>query len=267
MSGWQPISTAPKDGTVIDLWVQWPEHNDARRTPDAHWSCAVGEWQLGQYHAGQFVHRPMITHWMPEPAPPSAHDPHVPQAIREGTETLAQLPSLIMENIEAVPNWYDSAALITAHAHAYVLHYDLPEALSPTPAERSGGVPEGFVLMPVEPTPEMLKAAETALSDWRKTLSRDEAMMRSYQHHDRKFIASATPAEKFAIRYRAMRDARPGVEGASVAESAAGSPSDDTAGDALRKSEGREYRNPRNVAMDQGYGSPTPVKSDSAEGR
>lgn len=58
-----------------------------------------------------------------------------------------------------------------------------------------------------EPSEGMADAADTALGDWRKTLTRDEAMARSYQAHDRRFIASATPAEKHAIRYRAMIDA------------------------------------------------------------
>lgn len=75
-------------------------------------------------------------------------------------------------------------------------------ALSPSP-------PEGFVLVAREPTEEMIDACESALAEWRKTLSRDEAMARSYQAHDRKFIASATPREKHRIRYRAMIAASP----------------------------------------------------------
>jgi hypothetical protein len=45
-------------------------------------------------------------------------------------QELAQLPALIMANIEDVPGWADSTALIAAHSHAYVLHHDLPEALA-----------------------------------------------------------------------------------------------------------------------------------------
>lgn len=43
MSGWQPIETAPKDGTGVDLWVSpigW-------RCPDARWSKShriPGSW-------------------------------------------------------------------------------------------------------------------------------------------------------------------------------------------------------------------------------
>lgn len=45
-------------------------------------------------------------------------------------DELAQLPALIMANIEDVPNWIESVPLATAHAHAYVLHNDLPATLS-----------------------------------------------------------------------------------------------------------------------------------------
>lgn len=69
----------------------------------------------------------------------------------------------------------------------------------------------GWVLVPREPTAAMIAAADASMGEWRKTLSRDEAMARSYMppHGPRKFIASATPAEKHAIRYRAMLAATP----------------------------------------------------------
>ena len=37
---------------------------------------------------------------------------------------MAQLPALIMEAIENFPGWLDHQRLVTARAHAYVLHYD-----------------------------------------------------------------------------------------------------------------------------------------------
>lgn len=70
--------------------------------------------------------------------------------------------------------------------------------------------PEGYVLVPREPSEAMIDAALVALANWRKTLDKDEAMMRSYQAHDRKFIASATPEEKTVIRYKAMIEAAVG---------------------------------------------------------
>jgi hypothetical protein len=59
-----------------------------------------------------------------------------------------------------------------------------------------------------DPTPEMIAACGEALSEWRKTLTRDEAVSRFYRPSgERRFIASATPEEKHAIRWRAMIDA------------------------------------------------------------
>jgi hypothetical protein len=81
---WQPIETAPKDGTVIDLWI------NGSRTPDAYWGRpdhTCGE--AGRYcdccptydgwvdstfmhylngDDGMLGHEP--THWMPLPPAP-----------------------------------------------------------------------------------------------------------------------------------------------------------------------------------------------------
>ena len=67
---WQPIETAPKDGTVIDLWIHYPEHDRNARAADVRWNADVGEWQHGNFHLGQYMHRPTPTHWMPLPPPP-----------------------------------------------------------------------------------------------------------------------------------------------------------------------------------------------------
>ena len=54
---WQPIDTAPKDGSIIDLW-----HRDYGRIPENWWvvedACWCG-WDADD-----------ITHWMPLPEPP-----------------------------------------------------------------------------------------------------------------------------------------------------------------------------------------------------
>ena len=71
MSEWQPIETAPKDGTQVDVWVVFP--SQSYRVADAHWNETAGEsgaWQLGSFHEMQFTERPVVTHWMPLPAPP-----------------------------------------------------------------------------------------------------------------------------------------------------------------------------------------------------
>ena len=69
MGEWLPISTAPKDGTLIDLWVQFRDR--AERRPDFEWmdrgwrnirDAADVVWEDGQF--------PYATHWMPRPPPP-----------------------------------------------------------------------------------------------------------------------------------------------------------------------------------------------------
>jgi len=82
--GWRPIKTAPKDGTVVDLWKVAPDGIHGRRVPDALWddnrSFNGGIGRVAQpdawVHAG---HRGMIhldggrfSHWMPPPTPPAA---------------------------------------------------------------------------------------------------------------------------------------------------------------------------------------------------
>lgn len=69
MSEWQPIESAPRDGTEIQLWAkgEWFPNAHWCRSKlgwyeeywDAHW-CSYSE--SGIYNA---------THWMPLPTPPS----------------------------------------------------------------------------------------------------------------------------------------------------------------------------------------------------
>jgi hypothetical protein len=73
MSEWQPIETAPKDGTNIDLWAKrWRSDNDGffyRRFPECYWSNGDS---MTNRHAN-WVHLEegwYPTHWMPEPEPP-----------------------------------------------------------------------------------------------------------------------------------------------------------------------------------------------------
>ncbi len=69
-SVWQTIETAPKDGTVIDLWVN---DSNQERIADAHFDndkqCFV-IWD--DWHDSEWVELERnITHWMPLPQPPS----------------------------------------------------------------------------------------------------------------------------------------------------------------------------------------------------
>jgi len=65
---WQPIETAPKDGTPVHLGFQRMAGFDVV----AHWSD--GDWSLSGdgRHAERLNGRPPPTHWRPLPAPPAA---------------------------------------------------------------------------------------------------------------------------------------------------------------------------------------------------
>jgi hypothetical protein len=90
-SGWQPIATAPKDGTTIDLWGL-PSHQDgsvytsritgevrtrnqgARRV-DIIWCQTHKCWRYEKDHHFLNQVEPGLTpsHWMRPPAPPETH--------------------------------------------------------------------------------------------------------------------------------------------------------------------------------------------------
>ena len=60
MSEWQPIETAPRDGTEILLFARGPYKDDYRGV--GQWSGQRNDWFWN------FAIRP--THWMPLPEPP-----------------------------------------------------------------------------------------------------------------------------------------------------------------------------------------------------
>jgi hypothetical protein len=71
---WHPIETAPKDGTFVDLWVNWSD--GAKRVPDCKWDTdddgrdyREGFWHL-QDRQFWLIAPEIITHWMPVPPPP-----------------------------------------------------------------------------------------------------------------------------------------------------------------------------------------------------
>lgn len=71
--GWAPIDTAPRDGTIIDLWV---EYRDARGEVEHHRKAAC-RWRNG-WRCGpvvEFAHPngayQRATHWMLPPGPPA----------------------------------------------------------------------------------------------------------------------------------------------------------------------------------------------------
>jgi len=70
---WQPIETAPTDGTVIDItakcWMFYSDTFKVRRFPDCYWT--KGDSMSGRNEHWVNVDngwRP--THWMPRPEPP-----------------------------------------------------------------------------------------------------------------------------------------------------------------------------------------------------
>lgn len=73
---WQPIETAPKDGTEIDVWAKNADGHQ-RRITDVCWS-RMGDWDgtdfdgwTGMYPE-RFCAKYEPTHWMPLPEPPAA---------------------------------------------------------------------------------------------------------------------------------------------------------------------------------------------------
>lgn len=61
MNDWQPIETAPKDGTWILIWGD-------------RWDCEqpdVGSWDDDDWRDDEGAVLAFATHWMPLPTPPS----------------------------------------------------------------------------------------------------------------------------------------------------------------------------------------------------
>ena len=78
---WQPIDTAPRDGTAVDLWginhLTWDKRGTRR--VNVSWG-PVRDWMGGerddwQHGLGEDFEP---THWMPLPAPPSDIRPSGP---------------------------------------------------------------------------------------------------------------------------------------------------------------------------------------------
>ena len=69
MSEWQPIETAPKDGTKILMY--YPQPNIGTRKAMA---ISIGAWHLkgAAWHreGGKKIRYTLPTHWMPLPSPP-----------------------------------------------------------------------------------------------------------------------------------------------------------------------------------------------------
>ncbi len=69
---WQPIDTAPKDGTQVYLFHSGAIFQGNTFTPKGQWNEATQEWDMSSYpfsQCGRFlITKPDL--WCPLPAPP-----------------------------------------------------------------------------------------------------------------------------------------------------------------------------------------------------
>lgn len=80
--GWQDISTAPRDGTLVDLWYP----RGGGRYIDMLWRD--GQWWIGDAHdpecyGGVVDPKVQPTHWRHRPSPPSTTAPVADEGKRE----------------------------------------------------------------------------------------------------------------------------------------------------------------------------------------
>ncbi|HEU5377324.1 MAG TPA: hypothetical protein VFV38_17990 [Ktedonobacteraceae bacterium] len=74
---WQPIVTAPKDGTLVDIWVDLPPEpfSCGLRTLYRVVDCFYHKRKWRHYSEGYAItlNAKYITHWMPQPGPPQCY--------------------------------------------------------------------------------------------------------------------------------------------------------------------------------------------------
>lgn len=70
--GWQPIETAPKDGTPILVWDESMGYYNAHSHGQDDRRYAIGYWRTksGKGWGNRNTSRPEPTHWQPLPDPP-----------------------------------------------------------------------------------------------------------------------------------------------------------------------------------------------------
>jgi hypothetical protein len=66
MTGWQPIATAPDDGSMVDLWIEVGTVGE--RATNYYWNKKMRCWRY--QHGGDILPN-YVTHWMPLPAAPT----------------------------------------------------------------------------------------------------------------------------------------------------------------------------------------------------
>lgn len=66
-SGWQPVDTAPRDGTPILVWAEW--NNAPAGHAIVEWVQRRKEWK--RVGATRSIASGIVMHWMPLPSGPS----------------------------------------------------------------------------------------------------------------------------------------------------------------------------------------------------
>lgn len=91
---WMPIESAPRDGTLIDLWLDANGEKPARRVTDCFWDKDAGHWRQkgNSFHFGQKAFPQVLLAWMPLPPPP-------------GTTPPASEVEVLREALVDDPNW------------------------------------------------------------------------------------------------------------------------------------------------------------------
>lgn len=71
-TGWQPMDSAPKDGTTIDLWVRAEHSGFCFRQAQCSWIDEIEDWGplSSTYPLKKLKLTPLF--WMPQPPPPVA---------------------------------------------------------------------------------------------------------------------------------------------------------------------------------------------------
>lgn len=73
MAEWQPIETAPRDGTPILMFLATPSRQAVGFGQAPLVQIIIGDmWGSGSYVTGPTGETVLVTHWMPLPEPPAS---------------------------------------------------------------------------------------------------------------------------------------------------------------------------------------------------
>ena len=149
---WQPIETAPEDGTWVHVY--WPTMPITRYPQVAFNHGDEYGWDTPDDYG-----HVQPTHWMPLPSPPCASD----SAGSEPQEDLSRamlVPSEIIHAASALWDAVDEASI----AHRVAEEHDrLGKAFGML--EDMKPVPDDMVMVPREPTEAMIKALDAELHE------------------------------------------------------------------------------------------------------